>query len=62
MGITFANVTITNIRDPKRSFTERFVVDTGATDTLEPGRLLRQNLHQARTSPHLQAQIGRAHV
>jgi clan AA aspartic protease len=42
MGITFANVTITNIRNPKRSFTERFVVDTGATDTLVPGRLLRQ--------------------
>ena len=42
MGITFANVTIRNITAPKRSFTERFMVDTGATDTLIPARLLRQ--------------------
>jgi clan AA aspartic protease len=42
MGTTYANVTIKNIQQPKRSFTERFLVDTGATDTLIPGRLLRQ--------------------
>ncbi|MBI3465012.1 MAG: retroviral-like aspartic protease family protein [Planctomycetes bacterium] len=42
MGITYAKVTIKNITAPKRSFTEQFLVDTGATDTLVPARLLRQ--------------------
>ena len=42
MGLTYAKVTIKNIYEPKKSFTERFLVDTGASDTFVPARLLRQ--------------------
>ena len=42
MGLTYANVTIKNILDPKKSLSERFLVDTGASDSLIPERLLKQ--------------------
>jgi clan AA aspartic protease len=42
MGFVHADVTIKNIQDPKRSVTVRFLVDTGASDSLVPRQLLRQ--------------------
>ena len=40
MGTTYVDVTIRNPADPQRSWTGKFVVDTGAFDSLVPrGRL-----------------------
>ena len=40
MGATHVNVTIRNPADPQRSWTDRFLVDTGAFDSLVPRELL----------------------
>ena len=37
MGLTKVTTEITNLTDPKRSFEEVFLVDTGATDSMAPG-------------------------
>ena len=36
MGATYVDVTIRNPADPQRSWTEKFLVDTGAFDSLVP--------------------------
>jgi len=36
MGLVYANVKVTNIRENGGSFSAQFLVDTGATDTIIP--------------------------
>lgn len=36
MGATYVDVTVRNPADPRRSWTGRFLVDTGAFDSLVP--------------------------
>ncbi len=38
MGVTSVSVTITNLEDPKKKITGRFLVDTGAAYTVIPER------------------------
>ena len=40
MGTTYVNVTIRNPAEPHRSWTGKFMVDTGAFDSLVPGECL----------------------
>lgn len=40
MGTTYVNVTIRNPAEPNRSWTGKFMVDTGAFDSLVPGGTL----------------------
>jgi aspartyl protease family protein len=42
MGITQVTVTVRNPGDPERSWDGLFLVDTGATDCLVPGKHLRE--------------------
>ncbi len=42
MGATYVDVTIRNPADPRRSWTGKFLVDTGAFDSLVPGQLLEE--------------------
>ena len=42
MGATYVDVTIRNPADPRRSWTGRFLVDTGAFDSLVPRQRLEE--------------------
>ena len=42
MGATYVDVTIRNPADPRRSWTGKFLVDTGAFDSLVPGQRLEE--------------------
>ena len=48
MGATYVDVTIRNPAVPKRSWTGKFLVDTGAFDTLVPRSHLERNRARSR--------------
>ena len=39
MGLTFVELTVSPLSDPKRSMTEQFLVDSGASHTVLPERM-----------------------
>ena len=42
MGLTYVTTTLRPIRDGSRSFRAEFLVDTGASDSMAPGKKLRK--------------------
>ncbi|MCL1844451.1 MAG: clan AA aspartic protease [Defluviitaleaceae bacterium] len=42
MGLVYTNAVLVNVKDEARTFSDSFLVDTGATDTIVPSNELEQ--------------------
>ena len=70
MGMTHVDVTIRNPADPSRKWTGKFLVDTGAVDSLVPRRYLeaigikpaRQRLYELADGAKVQMDIAGANI
>lgn len=70
MGMTHVDVTIRNPADPSRKWTGKFLVDTGATDSIAPRRCLQaigiapygQRTYELADGTQVQMDIAGAHI